>query len=51
MNAPPFQTLHVPPRPHWTEPVSCEEILARREKFQNVGWRSPARWLGDADKR
>ena len=40
MNAPPFQTLHVPPRLHWTEPVSREETLARREKFQKAGWRA-----------
>src|SRR5580698_5632798 len=39
MNAPPLQTLHVPPRPHWTDPESREETLARREKFQKVDWR------------
>ena len=41
MNAPPLHTLHVSPRPHWTDPVSREETLARREKFQKVGWRPP----------
>jgi hypothetical protein len=41
MNAPPPQTLHVPPHPHWTDPVSREETLARREKFRKVGWRPP----------
>ena len=41
MNAPPFQTFHVPPRPHCTEHVSREETLARREKFQEDGWRPP----------
>jgi hypothetical protein len=29
------------PRPHWTEPVSREETLARREKFQKIGWLPP----------
>jgi hypothetical protein len=41
MNAPSLQTLHVPPCLHWIDPVSREEELARREKFQKVGWRPP----------
>src|SRR5271156_3323673 len=40
MNVPP-QTCPVPLRPHWTEPVSREETLARREKFRKVGWLPP----------
>jgi hypothetical protein len=24
--------------PHWTDPISREEILARHEKFRKVGW-------------
>ena len=38
MNTPPLQPRSVPPRPHWTEPVSREETLARREK---IGWLPP----------
>ena len=38
MNLPPLQPCPVPPCPHWTEPVSREETLARREKFQMIGW-------------
>jgi hypothetical protein len=34
MNAPLVQTPYVPPRPYWTEPMSREETLTRREKFQ-----------------
>ena len=41
MNVPPLQPRPVPPRPHWTEPVSREETLARREKFQKIGWLPP----------
>jgi len=41
MNAPPLPTRPVPPRPHWTEPVSREEKLARQEKFQKIGWLPP----------
>jgi hypothetical protein len=26
---------------HWTVPVSREETLAVREKFQKIGWRPP----------
>jgi hypothetical protein len=37
----PLQTCPVPPRPHWTEPVSREETLARREKFRKIGWLPP----------
>src|SRR5277367_5896145 len=28
-------------RQHWTVPVSREETLAVREKFQRIGWRPP----------
>src|SRR5271170_7758616 len=42
MNAPPLQILHVSPHPHWTDPESREETLARREKFQNVGLCPPS---------
>jgi hypothetical protein len=41
MNVPPLQPRPVPPRPHWTEPVSREETLARREKFRKIGWLPP----------
>jgi hypothetical protein len=41
MNIPPLRTRPVPPRPHWTEPVSREETLARRERFQKIGWLPP----------
>ena len=41
MNVPPLQPGPVPSRPHWTEPVSREETLARREKFQKIGWLPP----------
>jgi hypothetical protein len=41
MNVPPLRPRPVPPRPHWTEPVSREETLARREKFQKIGWLPP----------
>src|SRR5271170_53589 len=41
MNVPPSRPRPVPPRPHWTEPVSREETLARREKFQKIGWLPP----------
>ena len=41
MNISPFQPRPIPPRPHWTEPVSREETLARREKFQKIGWLPP----------
>ena len=37
----PLQTYPVPLRPHWTEPVSREETLARREKFRKIGWLPP----------
>jgi hypothetical protein len=41
MNVPPLRPGPIPPRPHWTEPVSREETLARREKFQKIGWLPP----------
>jgi hypothetical protein len=41
MNALPSRPRPLPPRPHWTEPVSREETLARREKFQKIGWLPP----------
>src|SRR5271155_3345215 len=41
MNLPPLQPRPVPPRPYRTEPVSREETLARREKFQKIGWFAP----------
>jgi len=41
MNVPPLRPGLIPPRPHWTEPVSREETLARREKFQKIGWLPP----------
>src|SRR5271170_3390127 len=41
MNVPPLQPRPVPPRLHWTEPVSREEILARREKFRKISWLPP----------
>src|SRR2546423_7133061 len=41
MNAPALQPLPVSAPPHWTDPVSREETLARRDKFRNVGWRPP----------
>ena len=41
MNLTPLQPCPVPSRPHWTEPVSREETLARREKFQKIGWFAP----------
>ena len=37
----PSRPRPIPPRPHWTEPVSREETLARREKFQKIGWLPP----------
>jgi hypothetical protein len=37
----PLQSRPVPHRQHWTVPVSREETLAVREKFQRVGWRAP----------
>jgi hypothetical protein len=37
----PLQACPIPPRPHWTEPVSREETLARREKFRKIGWLPP----------
>jgi hypothetical protein len=37
----PSQPGPVPHRQHWTVPVSREEMLAAREKFQHVGWRPP----------
>jgi hypothetical protein len=37
----PLQSLPVSGRPHWTDPVSREETLKRREKFRQVGWRPP----------
>jgi hypothetical protein len=40
MNLPPLQPCPAPSRPH-TEPVSREETLARREKFQKIGWFAP----------
>jgi hypothetical protein len=40
MNLPPLQPCPVP-RLRWTEPVSREETLAGREKFQKVGWFAP----------
>jgi hypothetical protein len=30
----PLQSLPVSGRPHWTDPVSREETLKRREKFR-----------------
>jgi hypothetical protein len=33
-----LRTRPVHPRLHWTEPVSREETLARRERFQKIGW-------------
>jgi hypothetical protein len=59
MNVPPLRPRPIPPRPHWTEPVSREETLARREKFQKIDWLPPnhkpktkkgtaaAKWLWD----
>ena len=41
MNAPSLKPRPVPPRPHWTEPASREETLARREKFQKISWLPP----------
>jgi hypothetical protein len=41
MNVPPLQPRPVPPRPHWTELVSREERVARREKFRKIGWLPP----------
>ena len=41
MNVPPLQPRLVPPHPHWTESVSREETLARREKFRKIGWLPP----------
>ena len=41
MNVPLLQARPVPPRPYWTEPVSREETLARREKFRKIGWLPP----------
>jgi hypothetical protein len=41
MNVSPLRSGPVPPRPHWTESVSRKEILARREKFQKIGWLPP----------
>jgi hypothetical protein len=41
MNEPPLQPRLIPPRPHCTETVSREEILARREKFWKIGWLLP----------
>src|SRR2546421_1905726 len=41
MNAPALPSLPVSAPPHWTDPVSREETLARRDKFRNVGWRPP----------
>jgi hypothetical protein len=41
MNVPSLQPRPVPPRPHWTDPVSREETLARREKFRKIGWLPP----------
>jgi hypothetical protein len=41
MNGPLLQSLPISTRPHWADPVSREETLARREKFQKVGWRLP----------
>src|SRR5436305_10435025 len=41
MNVLPLQPRPIPPRPHWTEPMSREETLARREKFQKIGWLPP----------
>jgi hypothetical protein len=41
MNVPPLQPRPIPPRSHWTEPVSREETLARREKFRKIGWLPP----------
>ena len=35
------QPRPVPYRQHWTVPVSREETLAIREKFQRAGWRAP----------
>jgi hypothetical protein len=39
MNLPPLQPYPVTPRPHWTESVSHE--MAKREKFQKIGWFAP----------
>jgi hypothetical protein len=35
------QSRPVPHCQHWTVPVSREETLAVREKFQRAGWRAP----------
>jgi hypothetical protein len=35
------QSRTVSHRQHWTVPVSREETLAVREKFQKIGWRPP----------
>src|ERR1700722_14749725 len=35
------QSRTVSYRQHWTVPVSREETLALREKFQKIGWRPP----------
>jgi hypothetical protein len=41
MNVTLLRPRPIPRRPHWTEPVSREETLARREKFQKIGWLPP----------
>ena len=41
MNAPALQPLPVSAPSHWTDPVSREETVARRDKFRKVGWRPP----------
>ena len=35
------QSRTVSHRQHWTVPVSREDTLAVREKFQKIGWRPP----------
>jgi hypothetical protein len=41
MNVPPLHPRPVPPHPHWTESISREETLVRREKFRKIGWLPP----------
>jgi hypothetical protein len=38
-------------RQHWTVPVSREETLAVREKFQKIGWRPPTHKPQDKERR
>jgi hypothetical protein len=41
MNEPSSQSLSIAPRLHWTDPVSREETLARREQFRKISRRPP----------